>query len=241
MLIDSQAALDRGVAELCARHPRFAELVAAGAVPHLRKGAAGFAGLAAIVMGQQISTASAAAIRGRLDAAFPDLSADTVASTSDEALREIGLSRAKIATLRAMATAVGAGTLALGDLAGMEAERARDILVAVPGIGPWTAQVYLLFCLGHPDVFPAGDLALQEAARLAFGLPSRPTARDLAMSAEDWRPWRGVAAYVLWAHYRVAKSRDGAPVGTQILAAAPSIAAAPARRKAMSLPTAMKS
>lgn len=211
MLIDSQAALDRGVAELCARHPRFGGLVEGGAVPRLRKGAAGFAGLAAIVMGQQLSTASAAAIRGRLDAAFPDLSAATVASVGDEALREIGLSRAKVATLRAMAAAVASGTLAFEGLAEAGAEAARASLVAVPGIGPWTAEVYLLFCLGHPDVFPAGDLALQEAARLAFGLPSRPGARELAALAEGWRPWRGVASYVLWAHYRVAKSRDGAP------------------------------
>ncbi len=241
MLIDSQAALDRGVAELCDLHPRFAELVAAGAVPPSRKRAAGFAGLAAIVMGQQLSTASAAAIWGRLDATFPNLSADTVMSAGDETLRGVGLSRAKVATLRAMAACVRAGTLAFDDLAEMEAEGARAILVAVPGIGPWTAEVYLLFCLGHPDVFPAGDLALQEAARLAFGLPARPSARDLATLAESWRPWRGVAAYILWAHYRVAKSRDGAPGGTQPLAAAPSIAAAPARRNAMSLPTAMKS
>lgn len=211
MLIDSQAALDRGVAELCARHPRFAGLVAGGAVPRLRKGAAGFAGLAAIVMGQQLSTASAAAIRGRLDAAFPDLSAGTVAPVGDETLRALGLSRAKIATLRAMAAAVASGTLAFDALADMDAEAARATLVAVPGIGPWTAEVYLLFSLGRPDAFPAGDLALQEAARLAFGLPARPGARDLAALAEGWRPWRGVAAYVLWAHYRVAKSRDGAP------------------------------
>lgn len=241
MLIDSQAALDRGVAELCNLHPRFAELVAAGAVPPSRKRAAGFAGLAAIVMGQQLSTASAAAIWGRLDAAFPDLCADDVMSATDETLRGAGLSRAKVATLRAMAACVRAGTLAFDDLATIEAERAREILVAVPGIGPWTAEVYLLFCLGHPDIFPAGDLALQEAARLAFLLPSRPIARELATMAESWRPWRGVAAYVLWAHYRVAKSRDGAPDAIQTAATAPSIAAAPARRKAMSLPTAIKS
>lgn len=241
MLIDSQAALDRGVAELCARHTRFAELVAAGAVPPLRKRTAGFAGLAAIVMGQQLSTGSAAAIWGRLDAAFPNLCADDVMSATDDTLRGLGLSRAKVATLRAMAAAVTTGTLAFYDLSGLEAERAREILVAVPGIGPWTAEVYLLFCLGHPDVFPAGDLALQEAARLAFGLPARPGARGLATLAEGWRPWRGVAAYILWAHYRVAKSREGAPGASQVTAAAPSIAAAPARRKARSLPTAMKS
>lgn len=211
--IDSQAALDAGVAALCAEHPRFAELVASGAVPRLRKRAAGFAGLAAIVMGQQLSTASAAAIWGRLNTAFPNLSAETVAAADDDALRGLGLSRAKVATLRAMAASVTGGRLAFEALEDLEAERARDILIAVPGIGPWTAEVYLLFCLGHPDVFPAGDLALQEAARLAFGLPFRPNARDLATLAENWRPWRGVAAYVLWAHYRVTKARDGAPVG----------------------------
>ena len=77
------------------------------------------------------------------------------------------------------------------------------------GIGPWTADVYLLFCLGHPDAFPAGDLAVQEAARLAFGLEARPDAKALAALAERWRPWRGVAAKVLWAFYRIAQGARG--------------------------------
>jgi DNA-3-methyladenine glycosylase II len=81
----------------------------------------------------------------------------------------------------------------------------------VKGIGPWTADVYLLFCLGHPDAFPAGDLALQEAARVAYGLEARPSVKELIALAERWRPWRGVAAKVLWAYYRLAKAREGAP------------------------------
>jgi DNA-3-methyladenine glycosylase II len=84
----------------------------------------------------------------------------------------------------------------------------------VKGIGPWTADIYLLFCLGHADAFPAGDLALQEAARLAAELEARPSEKELLALAESWRPWRGVAAKVLWAYYRIAKSREGAPVST---------------------------
>ena len=91
----------------------------------------------------------------------------------------------------------------------MDAADAHRALVAVSGIGPWTADIFLLFCLGHPDAFPAGDIALQEAARLALGLETRPDARRLEAIAERWRPWRGVAARMLWAYYRQAKQRSG--------------------------------
>jgi DNA-3-methyladenine glycosylase II len=94
----------------------------------------------------------------------------------------------------------------------MEADEAHRALTAVHGIGPWTADIYLLFCLGHADAWPAGDLALQEAARAAFGLPARPTARAMGALAEIWRPRRGVAAYLLWSYYRVLKRRDPVPV-----------------------------
>ena len=94
----------------------------------------------------------------------------------------------------------------------MEADEAHAALTALHGIGPWTADIYLLFCLGHADAWPAGDLALQEAARIAFGLKKRPDAKEMAKLAETWRPWRGVAAHLLWAYYRVVKRREGAPV-----------------------------
>ncbi|MGX7703568.1 DNA-3-methyladenine glycosylase family protein [Methylobacterium sp. Gmos1] len=211
-LLDDEAALQEGVAALSRLDPVMARLVAEGAVPSLRKRAPGFAGLAGIVVSQQISTASAAAIWGRLTAALPDLTAGALAAAPDETLRGAGLSAPKIRTLRAAAAAVIAGALPLDALPAIPADEAHRRMVAVHGIGPWTADVYLLFCLGHPDAFPAGDLALQEAARLADGQETRPSAAALTARAEAWRPWRGVAAKVLWAYYRVAKARDGAPL-----------------------------
>jgi DNA-3-methyladenine glycosylase II len=101
-------------------------------------------------------------------------------------------------------------------LAALEADAAHAALVAHHGIGPWTADIYLLFCLGHADAWPAGDLAIQEAMRLAFNLKARPTTKEAIAFAERWRPWRGAAAYVLWAYYRVAKGRSGAPVAAKL-------------------------
>lgn len=211
LLLDSEETLAEGLAALCAADPALAELVARGARPPLRKREAGLAGLLGIVVGQQVSTASAAAILGRLHAVLPVMSAATVAAASDEALLGAGLSRPKLRTLRAVAAAILEGVLPLDGLAAMPAEEAHRTLTAVHGIGPWTADIYLLFCLGHPDIFPSGDLALQEAARLHLGLERRPDARAMAGLAERWRPLRGVAARVLWAHYRQVKSREGAP------------------------------
>ncbi|AWN51922.1 DNA-3-methyladenine glycosylase [Methylobacterium sp. 17Sr1-1] len=211
-LLDCEAALQEGVAALKALDPVMARLVAEGAVPALRKRAPGFEGLAGIVVSQQISTASAAAIWGRLTAALPDLTAEALSAAPDDLLRRAGLSAPKIRTLRAAAAAIVAGDLPLDGLHARPADEAHRLMVAVHGIGPWTADVYLLFCLGHPDAFPAGDLALQEAARLADGHETRPNAAALTARAEAWRPWRGVAAKVLWAYYRVARARDGAPL-----------------------------
>ncbi len=209
LLLDSEAALATGVAALCCSDPSFAALVEAGLRPPLRKREAGLGGLLASVVGQQVSTASAAAILNRLNAAFPDISAATIAAATDSELLAVGLSRAKLRTLRAVSAAILEGRLSLQSLADMPAEEAHASLTAISGIGPWTADIYLLFCLGHPDVFPAGDLALQEAARVLLDLPSRPTAKALAAIAERWRPWRGVAAGILWAHYRQIKGREG--------------------------------
>ena len=97
----------------------------------------------------------------------------------------------------------------------MDADEAHAALTALHGVGPWTADIYLLFCLGHADAFPAGDLAVQEAARIALGLRKRPDAKALTKIAEAWRPWRGVAAHLLWAYYHAVKKRDVVPVGTK--------------------------
>jgi DNA-3-methyladenine glycosylase II len=127
-------------------------------------------------------------------------------------LARLGLSGPKIRALKAIARSIESGELALAMLADLAPEAAHAALTAIHGIGPWTADIYLLSCLGHADAWPAGDLALQEAARVAFGLPTRPTAKEMQALAETWRPWRAVAARVLWTYYRTVKGREGAPL-----------------------------
>jgi DNA-3-methyladenine glycosylase II len=213
-ILDSEAVLEKGVRALVRRDPVMKRMVARGARPPLRKREPGFEGLAGIIVSQQLSTASAGAIWARLKERFPALSPEAITTASDEDLRAVGLSAPKSRTLRAIAAAIAAGALPLDRLGDMRADEAHALLTGVKGIGPWTADIYLLFCLGHADAFPAGDLALQEAARLAYEIDSRPGEKDLVALAERWRPWRGVAAKVLWAYYRIAKAREGAPVST---------------------------
>ena len=175
--------------------------------PPLRRRSGGFEGLVRIVNGQQLSVASASAIFARVEAAIKPLTAEKLLSASDETLRSCGLSRPKIKTLRAISEAV-VGGLALDGLADMDEEDAIALLTAVSGIGPWTADIYLMFCVGRADVFAPGDLALQIAAQMLMGLDTRPTARELAVIAhENWRPFRSVAARLLWAYYAVAKKQ----------------------------------
>jgi DNA-3-methyladenine glycosylase II len=181
--------------------------------PPLRRELEGFAGLARIVVGQQLSTASANAIWQRLIQTVVPLAADRLFVASDEALRGAGLSIAKVKTLRALAQAVAGGRLNLDALEEVTEERIHAVLTEVHGIGPWSADLYVMFCLGRRDAFAAGDLALQVAAAHAFSLPERPAPVELLAIAERWRPWRGVAARLLWAYYRVIKDgRSGTPV-----------------------------
>jgi DNA-3-methyladenine glycosylase II len=186
-----------------------ARLVAEGARPALRKREPGFHGLAWIVMGQQLSVASADAIWKRLVERLGPLTPSTVEAAEDATLKSCGLSAPKLRTLRAIAAAIASGSLPFDELGEMPADAAHAALTAVKGIGPWTADIYLMFSLGHPDAFAAGDLALQEAARLAYRLAARPSASELVALAEKWRPWRAVAATVLWAHYKIARKRPG--------------------------------
>jgi DNA-3-methyladenine glycosylase II len=183
-------------------------LVEIGGPPPLRRRAPGFAGLAAIIVSQQVSVASANAIFGRLESQLAPLSHQTLLAAEEATLRGCGLSAPKIRALTALAQAV-AGGLDLEALAALPAPDAHSALTAVKGVGPWTADIFLLFCVGHPDAFPGGDLALQEAAKLALALKQRPTQRELERIAERWRPYRGVAARMLWAYYKVAKQRAG--------------------------------
>ena len=161
-------------------------------------------GLASIVVSQQLSTASANAIWDRLTAAFDPFDHDAPCCARVPAkLARAGLSAPKIRTLKAIAKAIDRGELDLPALVEMPADEAHAALTAVHGIGPWTADIYLLFCLGHADAWPAGDLALQEAARLLLALKARPTSKEMGPLAESWRPWRGAAACMLWTYYRI--------------------------------------
>ena len=200
--IHTEADLDTALAALGKSDARFTALLAKAGRPALRRRTDGFAGLAAIVVAQQLSTASANAIWGRLAAAFNPLDPAAILRARPARLARLGLSAPKIRALKAIAKAVVAEELALAGLAELAAEDAHAALTAVHGIGPWTADIYLLSCLGHADAWPAGDLALQEAARVAFALPARPNTKEMQALAESWRPWRAVAARVLWGYYR---------------------------------------
>jgi DNA-3-methyladenine glycosylase II len=210
-VLSTEADLEAALAILAAADMRLAKLIDLAGRPALRRRPAGFPGLCAIICAQQLSTASAAAIWGRLVAAFDPFHHDAVRQARPAKLARLGLSRPKIKTIKAISAAISKGAIDLDALAAMEADEAHAALTALHGIGPWTADIYLLFCLGHADAWPAGDLALQEGARLAFGLKQRPAAKDMVQLAEEWRPWRGVAAHVLWNYYRAIKRRDPVP------------------------------
>ena len=186
-------------------------VLAVAGQPPLRRRPGGLEGLVRIVMGQQLSVASADAIWTRLRAAYEPFEHGKLLRARTTKLQKVGLSAAKIRTVRAIAEAVAAGFIDFDALSAMPADDAHQMLTAVHGIGPWTTDIYLLFCLGHGDAWPAGDLALQEGARMAFALPERPDAKALTVMAEAWRPWRGVAARLLWAYYAAVKRRDPVP------------------------------
>jgi len=210
--IDTEADIEAGLSALLAVDPRLEPVAArAGRLP-LRRRPGGFVGLASIVVSQQVSTASANAIWGRVAAAYDPFTPQALIRARATRLAALGLSAPKIRALKEIAKAIADGRLDCDALPDLPADAAHAALCAIHGIGPWTADIYLLFCLGHPDAWPAGDLALQEAARLAFALPVRPNAKESIALADPWRPWRGVAARLLWAYYRAVKQRDPVPL-----------------------------
>ncbi len=211
--IAGPADLAAGLAALCAADPRLVPVAErAGDLP-LRLETPGFAGLARIVVGQMVSRASAEAIWRRLGAHPDGVTAAVCAGLGDDRCRAIGLSRAKEKTLRAIAEAEMEGRIDLVGICGRPAREAIGDLTAIRGVGPWTAEVYLLFCGGHADIFPSGDVALQSAVAHAFALEARPPARHLLQIAADWQPWRGVAARLFWAYYSREMRRSVLPVG----------------------------
>lgn len=202
--ITCDADVAEGASWLAEAEPRFAmALSQTGPLP-LRLRPPGFAGLLDIIVGQQVSVASARAIYARLVEAGLDRP-ENVLVAQDSGLRAAGLSRPKARYVLALAES----EFDFDALHHLSDDDAIAALIAMPGIGPWTAQVYVMFCLGRRDVFPSGDLALQEAARGLFDLSARPTPKDLTAMAAAWSPWRSVAARLLFAYYRVLKQKEG--------------------------------
>lgn len=203
-IITSDACVAEGAAWLSQQDARFATaLEATGPLP-LRLRDDGFAQLLSAIVSQQVSVASARAIWARLETAGM-VTPEAVADQNEEQLRALGLSRQKASYALALAEA-GIDFDALRDMPDADIVKT---LVAVKGIGVWTAEIYCMFSLGRADVFAPGDLALQEAARILFDLPERPKERALRQMAEAWSPWRAVAARLLFAYYHVAKDREG--------------------------------
>ena len=200
-LIETAADVAEALAALLAADPRLSRVAeTAGELP-LRRRSGGFEGLAHVVMGQQISIHAADAIWRRLHASIQPFTPKQFLLAPEKVLRAAGLSGAKMRTLSGIASACGSG-LHLEALHDLPAEEAIAQLIALKGVGRWTAESYLLFCAGHPDVFPAGDIALQSAVHRGLRLRQRPDEKRLRKLAEKWSPWRGVAARLFWAYYR---------------------------------------
>jgi DNA-3-methyladenine glycosylase II len=204
--IESDSDLMEGTAYLSSICPVMAQLVVDVKLPPLRRSSGGFAGLASIVLAQQLSVAAADTIEKRLIACIKKVTPDAIMKARPAILRACGLSDAKVKTLKALAKAVKSGSLNFKKLDRLEPDLAREMLTQITGIGPWTSDIYIMFALGHADGFAPGDLALQEAARISYGWKKRPDAARLEKYAVQWSPWRGVAARLLWARY--AQIRD---------------------------------
>jgi DNA-3-methyladenine glycosylase II len=203
-LIETETDILEGCAWLTRTEPRFGRALELTGTPPLRRRDGGFGALLHTICAQQLSVASADSVWRKLCAAGADDPA-TLLTLSEDRLRELGLSRPKAR----YATALAEADIDFRALATMPEDEAIAVLTAVKGIGAWTAEIYLMFSIGRADVFAPGDLALQEAARMLFDLPGRPAETAMRAQAAGWSPWRGVAARLLWAYYRVAKQREG--------------------------------
>ena len=203
-IIHAKSCVNEGVDWLCRTDPQMARAYAATGPLPLRRRPDGFAQLFSAIVSQQVSVASARAIWARLEGAGLT-TPDAVAAQTDDALRALGLSRQKAVYARALADAA----IDYDALREAPTDEVIKTLVAVKGIGVWTAEIYAMFSLGRADVFAPGDLALQEGARMLYDLPDRPREAALRQMATRWSPWRSVAARMLWAYYHVQKQKEG--------------------------------
>ena len=198
---------ERSVDELCATDDSLAGVVAEHGTPELWLRPPGFASLVLLILEQQVSLASAAAAYGKVLDRIGTMAPAALSATTPEQLRADGVSRQKDRYLRALADAVVTGDLDLDLLPGLGDDEVRAALTALPGVGRWTADVYLLACLGRPDLWPTGDRALQVATAETLGLDTVPTPTELEALGERWRPHRSTAARLLWHGYLARRGR----------------------------------
>jgi DNA-3-methyladenine glycosylase II len=210
--LGNPAQLERHLEALMALDKRLKPVWARTGEVELRTGQKGFAGLAKVICGQQLSTASAGAIWSRVIALEGASEPQTFLDIDEPTLRAAGLSRGKVVSMRAVAETVVSGALNFAEVESLPAEDAIAHLTSVKGVGPWTAEIYLLFCVGHPDIFPAGDLALKKAARDGLGLEGLPSTKELIAIAQKWSPHRGAAALLLWGYFHALYDRVGVAV-----------------------------
>lgn len=210
-LIRNEADIDEGLARLVEIDPLLARVIAAAGPVPLRLHEPGFEGLAYIVVSQMISKTAANAIWARMVDKGAH-SARGYLACSPELVASFGLSRAKASTLEGAALAIIKGDLDLDGLSGISAAEAIGMLTALKGIGRWTAEVYLMFCLGERDVFPAGDVALRAAVGHALGHEVRPSIAEVEIIACRWQPYRAVAARLFWAYYATCMGRNAIPI-----------------------------
>ena len=195
--------------ELGLRDPVLGAVVDRHGLPPMWARDPGFPTLVHLILEQQVSLASALAAFDRLRVAADPLTPATFLALDDAALLAIGFSRQKARYGRALAAAVLDGSLDLAGLAALDDDGVDRALTAVPGIGPWTATIYRLMVLRRPDAWPVHDIALAQAIREVRGLDARPSPDEMHALAEGWRPWRAVAARILWHHYLSSRGRPG--------------------------------
>jgi DNA-3-methyladenine glycosylase II len=203
-IITSQECISEGLAALAKLEPKFNQIIKTIEEIPLRRTSEGFDRLLSNIVSQQLSVAAADAIWNKIELAGLN-KIQKIRKVSDQELRDVGLSKQKIKYVRSLANA----NINYRSLRTMPTSQVVNELTQVSGIGNWTAEIYAMFSLGRADVFAPGDLALQEATRILFNLPERPSEKDLRSMAKDWSPWQAVAARLLWSYYNQQKKREG--------------------------------
>lgn len=203
----SDRSFRKAISVLAARDPDLADILTAWGQPPLWTHPPGFPGIVLDILAQQVSLESAAAAFAKLESAVPSITPEHLLALSDRTLKEVGFSRQKAVYVRSIAGGILDGSVQLDAVVSLDDEEARRALLQLQGVGPWTADCYLLFSLRRADAWPTGDLALIKAVEEVKTLPSPLTARDADAIAESWKPWRSVAARMLWHHYLCSRGR----------------------------------